>query len=293
MRGFSVERGFVMIATEWAGMAFEDQPKLIESISKSPAEMFTFTDRLHQAFANQLALSYAIKTTLAEAPETQILGQTVYDSEQLYWYGISQGSIFGTVFMALTPTIERAVLNVGGGPYSLMMTRSGSFAQLFQLVKLTVGERPLEIQKFVALSQHAFDRVDPSTYAAHLHLDPYPDAAVKQVAFQYGIGDHSVNNLASHVILRAAGIDMLEPSAESPYGVGSVDSPAEVSAAIAVDYQLDELPAVYAELPPEPADEDNVHELVRRNQRIRDQIDTFLAQDSVLANFCDGPCDPE
>lgn len=293
MRGFSVERGLVMVATEWVGMAFEDQPTLIGYISSSPAEMFTFTDRLHQAFANQLALSYAIKTTLAEAPETQILGQTIYDSEQLYWYGISQGSIFGTVFMALTPTIERAALSVGGGPYSLMMTRSGSFSQLFDLVKLSVGERPLEIQKFVALSQHAFDRVDPSTYAKHIHLDPYPGAAAEQVLFQYGIGDHSVNNLSSHVLLRAAGIDMLEPSADSPYGVGTVASPAEVSAAVAVDYNLDELPGVYAELPSEPADEDNVHELVRRNPMIRDQLDAFFATDSVLANFCDGPCDPE
>jgi len=293
MRGFSVERGLVMIAIEWVGMALEDQIALVGAIDKTPAEVFVLVDRLHQAFANQLALSYAIKTTLAQAPELQVLGQTVYDPQQLYWYGISQGSIFGSVFMALTPTIERAVLSVGGGPYSLMMTRSGSFSDLFTLVKLKIGDRPLEVQKFVALSQHAFDRVDPSTYAKHILQEPYPDSPDKRVIFQYGIGDHSVNNLASHVILRAAGIDMLEPSAELPWGVGTVASPAEGSAAVAVDYNLDQLPGIYADLPASPADEDNVHELVRRNPKIRDQIDAFFLSDPTIFNFCDGSCNPE
>lgn len=293
MRKFSTERGMIMIATDWVGMSFEDLASLVEYIDKRPTETFVLTDRLHQAFANQLALSFAVKTTLTEVPELEVLGQTIYDPDQLFWYGISQGSIFGVVLMALTPTIQHGVLNVGGGPYSLMMTRSGSFRDLFTLIKLKIGDNPLTLQKYVALSQHAFDRVDPSTYAPHMLLDPYPQSPEKQVIFQYGIGDHLVNNLASHVILRAAGIDMLDPSAEIPYGIGTVNSPLTESAAVAVDYQLAELPGIYAEIPDDPADKDDVHELVRRNPRIRDQIDVFFSIEPVIANFCEGPCDPE
>ncbi len=293
MRNFSTERGMIMIATDWVGMAFEDLASLVEYIDKRPTETFVLTDRLHQAFANQLALSFAVKTTLTQVPELQVLGQTIYDPDQLFWYGISQGSIFGVVLMALTPTIQHGVLNVGGGPYSLMMTRSGSFRDLFTLIKLKIGDNPLTLQKYVALSQHAFDRVDPSTYAPHMLLEPYPQSPEKQVIFQYGIGDHLVNNLASHVLLRAAGIDMLEPSAETPYGIGTVNSPLTESAAVAVDYKLAELPGIYAEIPDDPADEDDVHELVRRNPKIRDQIDVFFSIEPVIANFCEGPCDPE
>ena len=293
MRGFSVERGLVMIATEWAGMAYEDQASVVEYIGKQAGDTFLFTDRLHQSFANQLALTAAIKTTLTEVPELQILDQLVYDPDQLYYYGISQGSIFGVVFMALTPTMERAVLSVGGGPYSLMMSRSGSFSDLFALMKLQIGDRPLEVQKFITLSQHVFDRVDPTTYSRRVLLDPYPDSSDRRILFQYGVGDHSVNNLASELLIRAGGLDMLAPTAAQPYGVGTVDAPAPGSAAVVVDYNLDELPGIYSELPPEPPNEENVHELVRRNPKMRDQIDAFWQIDPVLDNFCDGPCDPE
>ncbi len=293
MREFSTERGMIMIATDWVGMSKDDLASLVEYIDKRPAETFVLTDRLHQAFANQLALSFAVKTTLAQAPELEISDQTIYNPDELYWYGISQGSIFGVVFMALTPTIQQSVLNVGGGPYSLMMTRSGSFRDLFTLIQLTIGDNPLTLQKYVALSQHAFDRVDPSTYASHMLLDPYPQSPDKQIIFQYGIGDHLVNNLASHVILRAAGIDMIEPTTEVPYGIGTVKSPTTESAAIAVDYQLAELPGIYAEIPDDPPKKDDVHELVRRNPKIRDQIDAFFTLEADLINFCDGPCDPE
>mgnify|MGYP002365147663 FL=1 len=293
MKGFSAERGLVMVAVEWAGMAAEDQPKVVDAILKDPSSVFQFTDRLHQGFANQLALSVAIQTTLAAADELKVFSKLVYDPEQLYWYGISQGSIFGMTFLALTPTIEKGVLSVGGGPYSLMMTRSGSFADLFSIVRATIGDDPLLVQKFIAMSQHTWDRVDPITYASRVIDDPLPGSALPKVLFQYGIGDHSVNNLASHLLLRAAGIDMLTPAAQTPYLLGSVPAPAAGSAAVVVDYMVPVLPGVEANLPDEPPDEYNVHELVRRNAKIREQIDAFMRPDGVIENFCDGPCDPE
>jgi hypothetical protein len=293
MRAFASERQFIMVAVDWVGMSEEDQAPVVEALLQDPASMFLFTDRLHQAFANQLALSRALQTTIAQLPELEAFGKRIYDPEQLYWYGISQGSIFGMTTMALSPTIEKAVLDVGGGPYSLMMTRSGSFSQLFELVKVAVGEEPLTIQKFIALSQHTWDRVDPLTYAPRLLQDPLPNSPARKILFTYGIGDHSVTNLASHLLLRAAGIDMLEPQAESPYLVGSTPSPAEASAAVAVDFMLPELPGIEAKLPPDPPDEYNAHEKVRRNPKIREKIDMFLRTGGQIENFCDGPCDPE
>ena len=37
----------------------------------------------------------------------------------------------------------------------------------------------------------------------------------------------------------------------------------------------------------------NVHESVRRNAKIKEQIDNFLQPDGVIEHTCDGPCDPE
>ncbi len=292
MRSFSSERGFVMISTNWVGMAEADQLPVIEYISSQPSDSFLFTDRLHQAFANQLALSYAVKHSLSKIPELKAFDKLLFDPEQLYWYGISQGSIFGVTFMALSPVIEKAVLSVGGGPYTIMMTRSGTFSDLFNVVKFTIGNDPLTIQKFITLSQHTWDRVDPMTYSRRLLLDPYEGSPSRKILFQYGIGDHSVNNLSSHLILRESGIDMLSPAAEQPYGVGTVAAPAQGSAGVVVDYNLDVIPGVDAELPPEE-EQNDVHEDVRRNPKIKDQIDTFLTPGGMIENFCDGACDPE
>lgn len=293
MRSFSTERQFVMIATNWAGMDVDDQPAVVESVFEDPSTMFVFTDRLHQGFANQLALSYAIQTTLAASPELRAFDKLVYDPDHVYWYGISQGSIFGLVVMALTPTIEKGVLDVGGGPYSLMMTRSGSFSELFDIVKVAIGDDPLTIQKFIAMSQHTWDRVDPLTYAPHVLLDPYPGSALPTVLFQYGVGDHSVNNLASHMLLRATGLALLDPPAQAAYLVGTTPTPAAGSAAVVVDFKIPELPGIEAALPKDPPDEYNVHEKVRRNPKIREQIDMFLRPGGKIENPCEGICDPE
>lgn len=293
MRAFSSEKGFVMISTEWVGMALDDQPAVVEKILQDPSNVFSFTDRLHQAFANQLALSAAVQTALTEVPELMFAGKLMYDPQQLSWYGISQGSIFGMTMLALTPTFEKGVLSVGGGPYSLMMTRSGTFADLFDFVKVSLGDDPLAIQKYIAMSQHTWDRVDPAAYAPHVVLDPYPGSSRPAVLFQYGIGDHSVNNLASHLLLRAAGIDLLDPPAQEVWGVGTVPGPTAGSAAVPVDFKIPVLPGIESKLPEEPPDEQNAHELVRRNAKIKEQIDVFLRPGGEITNFCQGPCDPE
>lgn len=293
MRAFSTERKFVMVATEWAGMALEDQGAVVESIFDDPSNVFLFTDRLHQGFANQLALSYAIQTTLAASDELKAYGKLLYAPDEVYWYGISQGSIFGLTFMALSPVIEKAVLDVGGGPYSLMMTRSGSFSMLFDIVKVVIGDEPLAIQKFIALSQHTWDRVDPLTYAPRVLQQPYDDSPERKILFTYGVGDHSVNNLASHLLLRATGIDLLDPPSQPVYGLQTTPAPTAGSAGVPVDFHVPELPGVEAKIPPEPADEYNVHEKVRRNPKIREQIDMFLRPGGQIENFCDGACDPE
>lgn len=293
MRAFSSERKVAMVATEWAGMALEDQAEVVNAIFDDPANVFRFTDRVHQGLANQLALSYAIQTSLADSPELTAFQQPLYDPDQLYWYGISQGSIFGATFMALSPTIEKAVLDVGGGPYSLMMTRSGSFADLFAIVKVVIGDEPLTVQKFIALSQHTWDRVDPITYAPRVLQDPPADSPPRALLFQYGIGDHSVTNVASHLLLRALGVDLLAPAAQTVYGLGTVPAPSPGSAGVVVDFMVPNPAGIEAKLPESPPDEYNVHEAVRRNPKIREQIDAFLRPGGEIENFCDGPCDPQ
>lgn len=291
MRAFSQEQRYVTVAVDWVGMSEPDIFTVTGQLISDPSGMFLFTDRLHQAMANMIALSYAVKTTLAERDEVKRFGKLLYDPDKLFYYGISQGAIFGVPLMALTPTLDRAALSVGGGPYSLMMTRSASYADLFTLIAGALSG-PVDIQKFIGLSQSTWDRVDPMTYAEHVLLNPYPKSpSQKQVLMQIGVGDHSVNNLASHINARAMGLKLLDPAPQPIYGLETAPPPA-LSALTVVDFKLDSVPGIECRIPSEE-EKNDVHEGVRRNEKIKMQLDAFFQPGGMIQNFCDGACDPE
>jgi len=222
MRRFSDGGGWAMIAVDWVGMSEEDLMVVINRIPGDTGRLFEFIDRLHQSMANQLALTYAVKSTMLEVPELELLGKTVYDPDQVYYYGISQGGIFGGVVMALSPHFERAVFGVGGGPYSLMMSRATNFALFLSLLEVALENDHTAIQKVVTLSQHTFDRVSPIVFAPFIlneKLDGNPD---KRVLLQVGMADLQVNNLASDVHARAIGVPVITPSSRTPYGLDEV-----------------------------------------------------------------------
>ena len=291
MRGFTQEQSYVTAAVDWWGMSEPDIFAVTGDILGDLSKMFVFVDRLHQSFVNKLALSYALKGPLAEAPELRRFDKPLFDSSQLYYYGISQGAIFGVTLLALSPTLDRAALSVGGGPYSLMMSRSASYSQLLGLLATRIDD-PLTIQKLIALSQHTWDRVDPITYAGHVLAGAYPESpAERHVLMQIGVGDHSVNNLASHVNARAMGMPLLDPSSRAVHGLETTTAPAD-DALVIVDFKLATEPGVESRVPTEE-EKNDVHEGVRRNARMKMQLDAFFRPDGVIENFCDGACDPE
>jgi len=290
MRPYSNERGYITIAVDWWGMSEEDVFDLVPLALDNPGQAFDFVDRLHQAMANFIALSYAVKGPLAQLAEVKRFDKPLYDPDKLYYYGISQGAIFGVTMLSLSPNLDRAALGVGGGPYSLMMSRSASYQQLYGLL-VTSLEKPLTIQKYMAMSQSTWDRVDPITYAPHLLLDPYPQSPERHVLMQIGIGDHSVNNLASHLVARAAGVPLLEPSPRPIWGLPTVQGPVD-DALVVVDFKLANEPGIYSRLPTEE-EKTEVHEGVRHNKGIKDQLDAFFKPNGSIENFCEGACDPD
>lgn len=291
MRAFSQEQGYITIAVDWVGMSEPDALTLPSALLNDPSSVFLFTDRLHQAMANMIALSYAVKGPLTQVSELKKFDKLLYDPDKLYYYGISQGAIFGVTLMSLSPTLDRAAFSVGGGPYSLMMTRSASYAQLFILLEAALRD-PLKIQKLIMLSQHTWDRVDPMTYSERVLLNPYPKSPTeRRILLQVGVGDHSVNNLASHMNARAMGLPLLDPSPQAVYGLESASAPAE-NAFVIVDYKLPAVPGIECRIPTEE-EKNDVHEDVRRNPKIKMQLDAFFQPGGTIQNFCDGACDPE
>lgn len=291
MRGYTNQEKYIAAAVDWWGMTEQDRNTVIEKGLSDQSHMFDFVDRLHQGVVNFIALSYALKGPIAALPELQRFGKTLYNPDKLYYYGISQGAIFGVTMLSLNPILDRGALGVGGGPYSLNMGRSGSFVPFVALLKAPL-QSALTMSKLVMMSQNRWDRVDPMTYAPHLLTDPFPKSPAKRfILMQNAIGDHLVNNLSSDLVSRASGIKMLEGASAPIWGIDMVAGPAE-SALVNVDFKLTELPGVYCKLP-SPDQTPEVHEEVRRNAKVKAQLNAFFQPNGMITNTCDGVCDPD
>ncbi len=292
MRGYTNEGRYVAVAVDWWGMSEPDLDRVVVDAAAKPGTAFDFVDRLHQAMVNMTALSYAVKGSLPLVPELRRFGKPLFDPDRLYYYGISQGSIFGVTMLSQNPLLDRAVLGVGGGPYSLMMSRSASYEMLFGILTTQLPD-PLSVMKFMSMSQSTWDRMDPMTYAPRLLQRPYAGSpANRHILMQIGIGDHSVNNLASHLVARAVGVPLFDPSPKPIWGLPTVSAPAD-DALVVVDFKLDPAkePGVLCRVPTQ-ADKNNVHEGVRRHPKIKQQIDLFFSDKGQIENTCAGPCIP-
>ena len=298
MRGYSNEQKYVTASVNWRGMSEDELAKLPTEMLQRPETSLKYLNGVHQGIMDFIALSHALETTFTELDELERFGKLLYDPEHLYYYGISQGHILGTAFLALSPHVDRAVIAVGGAPFSFMMSRSRNFDAFIALLKALMGSE-LDVQRFVTLCQHSFDRIDPSTWSPYLidnKFDGVPED--REILVQLGRWDHSVPTLAGYIVSRNYGIPLLEPTSVAPYGFETVTAPHDGSALVIVDYPLEDPPGYYAQLPTTAQNEVienelNVHEAVRRSDKIKQQIDAFFQPDGTIQNFCDGGCDPE
>ncbi|MBA2663385.1 MAG: hypothetical protein H0U74_13945 [Bradymonadaceae bacterium] len=292
VRKMANDLGFVVVTVDWWGMSSDDRIAAADRILQNASEALLFTDRVHQAMINALAVGEAARTSFKQVEAFSLDGRLVFDPDHLYFHGNSQGHILGGTFVALSPRIERAVLGVGGASFSLMMSRSTSFRELLALIVHTLVNR-LDVQKYIALTQSVFDRIDPLTYAPLLIERPLAGTpANRRILMHVGIADTSVPNLASHLHARAIGLALLVPFARSLPQMATAAAPFDGSALVEVDYGIDPIPDLYAAVPPSNQ-QNGVHEGTRRNPKVLEQLDAFLRPGGLVVNFCDQACDPE
>ena len=298
MRFVSNEMKIVTASADWWGMADEDELTVATAISTDPNSTMRFTDRVHQSMANFMALTALLKGPLAAREELQVNGKLVYDPSQVFYYGISQGQILGTAFLALSPEIERAVFSVGGGSFSFMMSRAAAFVRFFAIIDSVLNDDE-DLMKFIAMIQTSFDRVDPTTYAPLLLQAPLDNSPNRKILMQTGIDDTTVPTLAQHILARSVGLKLLQPAVRALPAFETVDAPVDTTGSAFVEISLPDLcgespdPLSTGAILPTEAQETCVHEQVRRNLPSLQQVDQFMRPDGKITNLCDGGCDPD
>lgn len=297
-RTISARLKTVMIATDWWGMTGPDIVSLIEDLSGDPIHTLRFADRVRQSMINWMVLTDALEE-LALLPELTrpdvgpgsgdgaLAGEPLIDvANGVSFLGISQGHILGGLLAAILPRLDRVILHAGGGGLSHLVFRAEAFGALLQLISRHF-QRPIQQYVWAAGTQRVFDRMDAAHYARLILRDPLPGASPRRVLMQMGVGDVAVPNFSTYLHARAIGLSAVSHTGLSLYGMPDVQE-AE-SGFSSYDYGVD---TEFYRQPMVPETGNDVHDDVRVEPAVLEQMDRFLDKDGKVYSTCDGPCDP-
>jgi hypothetical protein len=289
LQTLAAESNVIVFATDWVGMASDDTSNIVSILSTGQIDNFhTVADRLQQGFFNAFAAMRMMQGKFADDPLMQGANGSAVNPADPWYFGGSQGGIFGTPYMALSPDVMRGALAVPGQPYNLLLNRSINFAQFFNLIDGVYPDK-LDLRFLLELTQIEWDRAEPSGYSRHVITDPLPGSVEKEVLMLVSIGDHQVTTLGAHVMAREIGVPQIGP-ANRPglFGIDVVEQPYVGSAMIEYDFGL----------PPEPIENvpmsqgEDPHGKLAGVAAAGMTVEQFL-RTGVVETFCDGVCDPD
>lgn len=276
----------VLFAIDWVGMASDDVAYVAALINEERPERFErVVDRLRQGMLNKLLVA-RLMLAMADDPAMLVGGERIVDPTQRYYFGESQGGIFGATLMALSQDIQRGGLRVPGQPYSLLLPRSVDFEPYFLLLRFHYDDG-IDTQILLALAQMFWDVVEPGTYSRFIR-DPLPGTDPHEVVLHIALGDHQVHELGAHHMARAIGAGVLQPAPRDIWGLENVSEPHVGSAIVEFDFGL---PAVPLENIP-PTAGDDPHGAVKQLDAAQRQLDVFFRTGEVVVT-CEDVCDPE
>lgn len=290
-RGFTTfadEQGYVLFAMDWVGMASDDVATIGGMLLTGEMHLFqAIPDRLQQGFLNLLLATRMMTGDLASAPETTIAGNATIDPSEPFYYGGSQGGIFGASVMAITTDFARGVLAVPGQPYSLLLNRSVDFDVYLGLLRTSVPD-PIEVQITLGLAQMLWDRAEPNGYSAYIRENMLPGTPAHEVLLLDALGDHQVSTLGAHVMARSIGATLIRPALREVFELPVVDSP-HVGSAL-VEFDFGNAPDPVINVP--PSDGEDPHGKLGDVPAATELADHFLKTGEVI-HTCNNTCNPD
>ncbi len=279
---FAQRECFAIVATEWRGMSSGDL-NIVGQVLGDVDQVDKIMEKLVQGVNQFVALETV--TRLVWAKDALFKGRggaSLLDPDKMYFYGLSQGSIFGGSFMAIDPYITRGVMGVPASNFSMIIERSTNWGVYRLFIYRAYTSNLLDPQILLTLAQTGWDLTDSITHVSHLTGDVdarYKNVPRKQILMQMSFGDSSVNNLGAELWARTAGIKVLEPALYTPYAVATTADPGPDGSALT---QWDE-----HRLPRPPGgnvtpDENQTHGSLRARDKINDQIQHFFTTGEII-----------
>lgn len=284
-RTTAAELCMVFAGTDMRGMSMPDIPAVARALNEISFADEVF-DVLTQGIVNHVALVHAMRTTLASA--LFVSGdRSLVDPARVYYYGLSQGAIFGTAILAFEPAIARGVLGAGAANYSMLLDRSNDWP-VFQTFLSGAYPSPLDVALALNLFQMRWDKVEGSGIAHVVQAGAPTGVPPKQILMQVAIGDEQVANIGSWWQARSMNIPVLGPSPTTPWGLTERASPLAGGSAIVI-MDGGAPPPPTGNIPPE---DHGMHNLTRTQPAARRQIKEFFATGRIV-DECRALSDPE
>ncbi|MBM4362434.1 MAG: hypothetical protein FJ104_07115 [Deltaproteobacteria bacterium] len=284
---FADQSGYVLYALDWVGMASDDVLTIGGFLASGELHRFqAIADRLQQGFLNLLLATRMLTGGLATAPETALGGKPTIDPARAYYYGGSQGGIYGASVMGISTDFQRGVLAVPGQPYGLLLNRSVDFDAYLGILRGTVPN-PIDIQVLLGLTQMLWDRAEPSGYSPYVRENLLPGTPAHEVLMIAALGDHQVNTLGAHIMARSIGAKLIRPAVRPVFELEEVDPPHRGSGLVELDFGNPPDPITNTP----PREGQDPHGRAAEVPAMFELVDHFLKTGEV-GHYCDGPCDP-
>jgi hypothetical protein len=227
-----------------------------------------------------------MSSNFARDPVMMPSGVPIVDTTIQYYNGNSQGGIMGSVVMAVSPKIQRGVLGVAGGPYSLLLLRSEDFKDIYFLMRISYPDE-LDIVTILVLLQMIWDRCAPGPYMARSALNPLPNTPAKQVLIHYALGDAQVSWLAGQTMGRTMEASMfpnnVQERQEVLYGYPVVTGPQTGPIIVGWSFGVPDVPL--GDVPPNSTTD--THHGPRLDPVAQGQLQTFLNTGKIV-DVCGG-----
>ena len=277
----------VIIGTNMRGMSEDDVPAVARALNEG-SHADEVMEVLEQGLVNYISLVHAMRSTLAQQlfVDAANNNKVLVDPAQVYYYGLSQGAIFGTPFMAWEPTVTRAVLGVGAANYSMLLDRSADWPQ-YRVILNGAYPDALDDTLVISLMQMRWDKTEGSGIANTVLAGTPTGTPPKQILAQIALSDEQVPNIGSFWEARTMNIPVLGPTPTTPWGLTVQQSPlASGSALVIMDGGAPPAPTTNI---PAPKLDPSMHDLTRTQYATRRQMKQFYGTGQIV-NECSGAC---
>jgi len=289
----AIDLCMVVAGTDMRGMSQQDTAAVAAALNDGTKSDQVF-EVLEQGLANHIVLAKAMRTIMAQTLFVDAANgnKVLVDPTQLFYWGLSQGGIFGASVMAYEPTITRGVLGSGAANYSFLLDRSADWPKYRQILQGAYPD-PLDDELLISIMQMRWDKTEPSGIAHTVLAGAPTGVPPKQILMQIALADEQVSDYAAYWEARSMNVPVLSPTVTAPWGLAQHDAPlASGSGLVVYDCAGPQLPLTNTPPPKSPcaiAGRDELHDLPAHVPAGRRQMKEFFATGRIV-NECTGAC---